>query len=407
MRCIVVIAYVVTIVFTGTLENALGSNSAEDSSVFGVAAEGYLHNRESFQCIDCSFEVLCGQAMSIQDAVEGRITSNSNPRRGTWLVSGTKMRYDLLCDPKDNETSESNLREYIGKLKKSQDKSKAKEHLVPVPCAPDQYLRNDKLYSLTFGALIGSANLFPKGHENARGIGVTPFDLGVMGENESSNPARYLHDCVSGHFAGKFLGTEKVNNTDLLMIMTGRTPSAMTTKFGFDPVRGYLPAYQSDCDAESGKRRHVVFITDIKACSRERWFPIRTVKILAPDNMGPLKVEELKVTRLDVDTEPSNDRFAMDLPAGVAVSVPGRLEWMTLAQNEHVAAEDLERLHERCIAAGKAYEARRNTNASKESEGVLRSISRSRFTLTVLLAGGLFVLVAIFVARRIRAKRLV
>ena len=45
-----------------------------DSELARVASEGYLNNRDSIECLRCSFVVRVGEAESVERAKEGDIT---------------------------------------------------------------------------------------------------------------------------------------------------------------------------------------------------------------------------------------------------------------------------------------------------------------------------------------------
>src|SRR5579862_5061283 len=228
-----------------------------DPNAIGVLLEGYTRNRESFVSLECRFKWVTGKALSFDDAVAGRFSEISLVQNGHWLVNKSKVRYELLCDP-DGAKRTSEIMQGKAKVPVTTGQEKTKSPTpFNVPCLDRLFLRNDA-YSLKYGPQMSGANLFAKTDQDAEGIRVTPFNPDCLGADEYSSPSRYLRDALAGKWNAHFIGTQKVNGVDTLLVDV-----AQSMRFGFDPKKGYILAYASDTDPKTGKRRYVVQVTDI------------------------------------------------------------------------------------------------------------------------------------------------
>jgi hypothetical protein len=339
--------------------------ASRDRDAIGVAAEGYQANREAFSSIRCRHVVTKTSTRSVEDALRGSFVGDPLVFDCLWLVHGAKVRYEKVCRsaPKD-------LAPLIEAARKEQDRTqadsggaKSKKFSFSVPCANSGVLRNGS-YGLAYTPdTAQGANLFPPDQEDGYGVRMTPFDMDIMGGDETGNPARVLKDCLEGRYSGSFDGTEKVLGVDALAFTArftsdlGKPPSIgkVAYRLLFDPRRGYLPIHMSGGDWETGEKRYETYMTHVRACSRDRWFPERCVVVSGFSGKGPHSCTEVKVVELDVDNPPPDEEFCTVLGAGASVSVRNRREFFTLQADEKVMATDLERLHQRCIEGGKKY----------------------------------------------------
>lgn len=375
--------------------SAAFADVAKDRQPIGVLRQGYLTNRESFPLIDCNFEWREGKAATRQDALDGKWTGKTKTQLGHWLVDGSFVHYKLLCSPELVQETERLMREG---LKKNESGAKTTAPTsVSIPCADRIFLRSDA-YSLRYGPTNLSANLFSKTDRDPEGIRVTPFNPDCLGPDEYSSPARYMEEALNSRMKAKFGGTEKINGIEALVASFA---DGDRQKFGFDPKRGYLMVYASDTDLSSGKRYYEVNVLEARECSGGRWFPMRLVTILNPDSAGPYDVRELKVTRLDVDTKPSADKFRVTLPEGVQVSVIGRMEWMNITEPKSVTPQDLPGLQVRAKEVGDSYLAGQSAEAQVGGKS-----SGRRYIYVALGASLVFVLGCIVYYSRRRKNQL-
>src|SRR5947209_1120567 len=63
-----------------------------------AVAEGYLSNREAFVALDCRFRIRAGEARTLDDARRGALIE-SVTADGLWIVNGSKVRFEIRCDP--------------------------------------------------------------------------------------------------------------------------------------------------------------------------------------------------------------------------------------------------------------------------------------------------------------------
>ena len=370
---------------------------ADDSNqdAIGVMAEGYSRNRESFPVINCRFTFVRGQADSLEDALSGNLGEERITQTGHWLVDGSSVRYELLCDPAMNEET----------FRRMEAHTPADGPSIAVPCSDLFYLRSNE-YSLRYSPMNLSANLFGVGDADAGGIRVTPFNIDVMGADEYSNPARYLRDCLDGRFQGHFEGSERIGEADVLVVSieerAGPDGTMVGHKYALDPNRGYLPVRISDTSPRSGKRFYSVHLLQAQEFSGDRWFPTDVVKVISPDTDPPFDVDRIQVEQLDVDRNVNADEFTLPLASETQVNVLRRMEWTYVTDSEAVHIDDLPALHERCVANGAAYVAKQERHSQPDGTSPASSRSRSIMLLVVNGFGIVALAVFLFVRRRRR-----
>ena len=125
----------------------------------------------------------------------------------------------------------------------------------------DQLYLEGSSHIMTVGPQMSVANLHLPAAKSRVGIRKTPFNVDIMGCDETSSPSRYLNDCLAGRagMESHFLGTERVNGVELLMVSI-RCKGFPDIKYGFDPKRGYLLAYYAWTDDKTGKKSSEVFL---------------------------------------------------------------------------------------------------------------------------------------------------
>ncbi len=321
-----------------------------DRDLLGVLAESYSQNREGFSSFSCKFTVDAGLASTREDALAGKLQPGPiGPRKGLWIVDGTRARYEILCDPKDIERFQKAIEKRI---------KEGGEGPASTNCA-DRVRLDGNGYRIKFGPFIHGANLFGRNESDGEGIRMTPFNMDVMGADEFSNPARYMRSCLSGRFQFVVKGTQTINDLDLIVVQVhdqkGPKGEPIGPTLGFDPKAGYLARYISLMDTRTGMIFSEVFVNEVKSCSGDRWFPTKVTVVRNSDAPPPFQVERLTVTELDADHRPEADDFKIDLPAGTMVSTPGKDQWLTLAQAESFSPDTLPALEERMVETGKKH----------------------------------------------------
>jgi hypothetical protein len=374
------------------------SSYCSDNDVFRVLSESYKKNRDSFTNVNCKFLVtLHAQAETIPQALEGKSknTSKTVVQNGLLLIKDGDIRFELQCRDDLKKITEDKLKSFFGESKKNQSHD-VQEQMITVPCLDHFVLSTKDLYRLTYSDTIEVANIIPKGVEEG-GVGVefSPFDMGVMARNEYSNPYRYLQDCISGRFFGCYEGTQEINGQQLEIVTfsTKDSNNQPAMKFGFDPKKGFLATYIADYDNKTHTPIYEAFIMETKRCSGDRYFPMRSVVVFSENekfriNDGKYRVNSIEVTELDVDTPLDLNRLRFEIPKGTQVSVPSfENQWMNAEEAISMTPQEIEKLHQNCIAYAKAYIERHTTPSfSNLSEP---NLQRGMWIKTILIVIGL------------------
>jgi hypothetical protein len=267
-------------------------------------------------------------------------------------------------------------------------------------CVSRNLLVAKNLYRMSYAEDGQVANIYPGGiREGEYGIEHSPFDMGVMARNEYSSPYRYLQYCIQGRFSGKYEGTQEINGQQLEIVTfstktSGNQPSM---KFGFDPKQGFLATYISDYDDRTHEPTYEAFILETKQCSGDRFFPVKSVVVYRElehfrINDGKYWVDSFEVTELDVDTPPDSNLIQIELPKGTQVTAPSfKSQWMNVEEEAIlVTPQEIEQLHQNCIAYGKAYLARRQNPFSNFTEP---NLTRGMWIKAILIVVGLILIV--------------
>jgi hypothetical protein len=368
---------------------------ASDNDVFRVLSEGYKKNRDSFTDVNCKFLVTQhAQAETIPQAIEGqwKITSKTVIRDGIMLVKEGNIRFELKCKLDVEKFVEDELKKQIATSKTNQSNDTQKS-MITVPCLDNLVLSTKDLYRLTYSSIGKIVNIIPKGvEEGGVGIEFSPFDMGVMARNEYSNPYKYLQDSIRGRFSGKYEGTQEINGQQLEIVTfsTKESNNHPRMKFGFDPKKGFLVTYITTYDNKTHTPIYEAFIAETKHCSGNRYFPMRSV-IVYPEK-GKYRVNSIEVTELDVDTPPDSSLLQLEIPKGYQINVPSfENQWMKAEETILVTPQEIEKLHQNCIAYGKAYLERYQTPPF--SNFAEPNLKRGMWIKTILIVVGLILIV--------------
>ncbi len=299
---------------------------SDDQLLFKVISEGYLSNREAFGFLTCRFDVTIGKAASIGDAVEGRLFDRATSQN-IWIANGQKTRFETACDPE---------------LLEKEVKAQAGRRTGIATFMPQKYLDSGSMqlnYSPFVGVACVNGPISP-----SRGIELTPFDMGVMGQNERFSPGRIL--AMDWKKKGLFLSCEAqkmIASRSLTVISLRKTEKDWFYKFFFDTGRGFLPIQHWERKSDGSGLEFKLFITSVKECAGSRWFPTRSVLIWDPDNSTkPLRVREIVVRELDAEKPPQDSEFAIELRKGTFINdgVKAKTQF-ALEKTEMIALTDL------------------------------------------------------------------
>ncbi|MCP4538339.1 MAG: hypothetical protein GY832_14475, partial [Chloroflexi bacterium] len=201
---------------------------------------------------------------------------------------------------------------------------------------------------MSYSPGLGGGGLFPPDKSGPR-ITMTPFDLaGMMGPDEERHPGYLIEESQNANGdTCRFVGSENIRGRDLLVVSYDETLGTenVHTKYWFDPERGFLPVQMTHEPDNPERVRRKAMVTDVGECSGGRWFPMRTVRMNFP---GPaqtgkeIEVYQLTVQELDVDTPPSDEMLALEIPKGARLhnSVSPQSQ-RTLQEDQRISVADL------------------------------------------------------------------
>lgn len=269
----------------------LGPAQNANEKEIGLAAEGYLANREAFPFFRCRLEALEGRAESVEAAVKAKYLEKSPVSAGVWVADGEKTYFRLNCDPSFFDAA----------LAKARDEN---AQTVPQPCIEDHFLSDGRLkvrasFNVKVANFYNPEQDFPVTYN-------TPWRTG------ESSVGDLLKDCLRGKKWGRFDGYDDTFGKGLMAFSVGYTSAKdICRRFVLDPERGFLPVcYWLITDDRKPYTQEI--ITHFKQCSNKRWFPERLVVVYQPEEKPPYLVREYKVTALDADERPTENDFEMD-----------------------------------------------------------------------------------------------
>jgi hypothetical protein len=329
-----------------------------DNDVFRVFSEGYKKNRESFTNVNCKFQLTRNANVeNIQQAIRGELQHGSDTviQDGVLLIKEGNVRFELKCRMNVKKIAED-------KLKNISDMTKTNhfndiQRAIPMPCLDVFVMSSIDSYRLTYSNINETANIFPRGiQEGSYGVELSPFDMGIMARNEYLSPYKYLQDCISGRYLGRYEGTQEINGQQLEVVTfsTKDSNNHPRMKFGFDPKKGFLAMYIIAYDDKTHAPLYEAFILDAKYCSGNRFFPVKSVVVIYLD--GKKYVNSFVVTELDIDTPLDPNLLCFEIPKGDQINVPSLdNQWMDVEESISVTPQEIEKLHQNCIAYAKAY----------------------------------------------------
>lgn len=350
---------------------------AEDQAYLRAVAQGYLSNREAFDSLTCRYRVRVGQASSLESALSNP-PQNATTAEGVWIVSGRKVRHELVCDPQV-------IRTFL-------EKSKGTE-ILSLPLPSKKFLSNGA-FQLQLDPAFRIANIFAP-EQPPQGLELTPFDMGVMGPGEALNPGQLIEWSFSGRGYCKLEGSRQFGDVDVISLAFGERRGEVFVRYFLDPHRGFLPIQIWQYSDSSGEPASKVFVTSIRECSNQRWFPERSVVVHNPaSTMTSLSVREIIVEALEVDHEPDDGQFVIDVPENTIVNDQSTRDAQVRLQDaRQLGLRDLERLLATC---------RRAALAITEADSVKKTGAwgAKELILGISVAAILFLAVAIYIRKR-------
>jgi hypothetical protein len=287
-----------------------------DATRLRVIAESSLFNREAFLFVTSRFRLVHGTADTEGHAIASGPEDDITVVDGIWVVNDGNVRHEIIVDA---EYMKEKMREAF----QSQAKSEASgtiEIQTDIKFLPLKQIWG-KGQGIRFSPTLHGGGFRPPDSNGPQTM-ITPFDMiGSMGKDERMHPARLIHESFEEDDVSCRVGTEEVDGRDLVVV-SHVYPDAVERPrhtFWFDAERGFLPVRMIREFDDPKERLVKTVVTEVRECSNGRWFPIRTVKVCfpAPDQAEKsIEVFDLRVTELDVDTPPSDDMLAIEIPKG-------------------------------------------------------------------------------------------
>ena len=312
--------------------------------------EGYLGNREAFTYFRCEFTFTEGMAATVEDGLAGKLT-DAVVSRGVWVVDGDTFRYELSCPDEILQKAFDGPKLAL----ESPENRSSKFYGVKLPCDPHGFVTNGKI-QLRHGPTIHSANI-RSADIPLPGITITPFSVGVMGENDELNPGALLTQGGDGSYAFAWLpaSSESDGEAELLTVAFGWGPDEhgpMRRSMQLDPQKGFLPVHcetffkpEDDLVAQYGARVSILSYPRIRSVSNGRWFPERSIMLEYPDRDQPHRTQIVEVKLLEADQRPAASEFEISIPRGTAVADPSDLRsGFKLQSTRRVGPDDLDDL---------------------------------------------------------------
>lgn len=309
-----------------TLAQSPSKASQDKDSLSEVAVIGFAANLQGFPFYQCRYRFTSAQARSVEDAIQGAFVSATS-YENRLLVDGEKDLYEGLAPPLPPPKQKAPVPEKKGFF------------FTPAVVCSNRYLGDGK-HEMNFIPQLGSMNLFSK-EKTVLGIPRTPMGMGFMGHRGQNGPGELSRN---GLFEMVGDGLEEIEGRPLVAVRFKDKQQDYVKRYWFDPERGYLPIrYEGWID---GKLKIRSFVTHVRECSNQRWFPERSVRVITPDKAGDLyDVWEVKLLELDADKHPAVADFTITVPAGTTVcdheDPKGSFK---LQQEEQIHVDDIPKL---------------------------------------------------------------
>lgn len=290
----------------------------------------YSANVKSFEHYSCRWRYTKAKAESVNQALQGKFL-NAISYEMRLLVDGERELKEDLAEPRP-----------IPLAKGTPIPGKKGLFATPKLVSSDRHLSDGKR-QLAYIPQMTAANIALK-DKHVFPLRGTPLGMGFIAhrggagspEERLARPELYeLCKAVS----------EEIDGRPVITLAFLEKQYATTVRYSLDMNRGYLPV--RICLTDREKKRIEVFVTEMKECTGQRWFPMRTVVVRYPDQGTLCAVTEIRVLELDVDRRPAESEFAVDIPAGTLVFDPTGMDptkWFKLRQGERIALEDLPKL---------------------------------------------------------------
>jgi hypothetical protein len=284
-----------------------------------------------------------------------------------------------------------------------------------------RHLSDGSLYLVFYGHMAAGA-VSPL--ETATdGFDGTPFDLWQMAKNEQSSPGRVIQNIIAlppnnRTMSIKVRESEKAvrfTTTNLTFPGEQYTEYTLDSKRGFSLIEKRRVTRSNDSDSESVT---LTLVTDIKQCSGGRWFPMRGITISGVGAKQGVRVRELVVDSVDVDTRPDDRELSFEVPADSEINdLRSAGSQIVLAEKPRmIFVSDLQDLYKKTqeailIAQKEDEDDRENLRNSQDGNGEVTgrnglerpdATARPSVIIVVNAVAIIGLLIVVYIRRRIR-----
>lgn len=324
--------------------------------------EGFVSNRSSFIQYRCSLSVRQGHAPSLQSAVAHGPSSD--------VVTGTARIVkdgDSFCS-----TVETN----------DQPRPTGAANQVAISLSPFLFVGNTEKV-LSFSVLAGGGVLSQRDSAQHMPIEFDVWNQVMMGEGAEGCLDKWIANRLSAGIP--FTVEECTQQNGLESVKVSCRSGEVYAYHCVDEMRGFIPVEAGL--AIGGQDFGRFFTTDIRACSRHRFFPTRcvTVWLNGGDGNGSVRAREIVVTDLALDSGASDSELSITLPAGSSVNNVSSAQSVVFFDNDtQVTPHDIDQLD---TLTQRAVE-ERVTRAEEVSDGQSRRWFLAGLCGVLLVAAG-------------------
>jgi hypothetical protein len=306
-----------------------------------AAVEGYLQNRNSFPFMRFKYTLTHAQTKSLKDALEGTNYLQPTVSRNLLLLDGPRFLHAEDID-------EAVVKEALKKAKPTGKGAVS----VSIPSMSGGYL-TDGPNLFVYSPFLNCANATPPPDTAAGGLKVTPLAFGNAPPDKLYGPDYRLEMCRTGKYVMWPEGLKEIDGRAAVCVKFGNQKKEPTKYYAFDLERGFLPLQIITYEVAKGSRDYCgEYITHVRQCSNNRWFPERSVFVFYPENKGDLfRVRETKAVEIDVDKRPARADFTLKVKAGTNVVHTTHRGSFRLKQDEDINVSDLPGILAKCDLA--------------------------------------------------------
>ena len=303
------------------------SQDEERTALARAVVAAYTANTRAFPYYTCRFRFTKAQSRSIADAIAGNFV-NATFYDSRLIVDSEKVLYEGLAPP---EMPDAKLARPIA--------GKPGLKMVEVFAVSDRYLTDGKL-EMNYTPQMRVMGLWDN-NKGKHGVAHAPLHRLRGLEVHSAQPERYdLATVELEELEKRPVVSIRFNDRELVQFAE---PVRLARSFSLDASRGHLPirvtTYWND------KPQSHLYVTHIRECSNQRWFPERIIDVDAPGkDREPFSVVEILVLDLDADRKPAASEFSFKIPAGTVVNEStsdDATRYFVLKQEEKVDLKDL------------------------------------------------------------------